>query len=75
MEWQPIETAPKDGRSLLLTDESIPTRDVEYQICFVGSWSATVNDWADDYNLSRGLSGEDFIITHWMPPPEPPKEP
>lgn len=70
MEWQPIETAPKDGTELILFDE---------MVC-IGSWR---NDWNfqdepkqwfdntfDDY--SCGYGSTPLKPTHWMPLPEPP---
>jgi len=70
-EWQPIETAPKDGRTVLLTDESVgSTPGADDQICFVASWSQGIVGWRDD--LSNLHIDRDFTITHWMPLPEPP---
>ena len=69
-EWQPIETAPKDGREILLYDGDRVTfggylnaqsQGVEPQAeheTFCGWWS---------------VSGSDDVFTHWMPLPEPPK--
>lgn len=62
-EWQPIETAPRDGRVILAgywRDE--------------GWWSdlydATPDEFAaDDHGFTRDLAP----LTHWMPLPEPPK--
>lgn len=57
MEWQPIETAPKDGRDILVMDGDWLT---------IGWWSG--EEWCrQDLHLS--LSNP----THWMPLPEPPK--
>jgi hypothetical protein len=59
MNWQPIETAPKDGTRVLL--------------CVVGPWTADAREyyhlasWCVDY-------WQPFIPnnwTHWMPLPEP----
>lgn len=66
-EWQPIETAPKDGFSngpyqvaygpnLLLTDG---------EFVFIGFWNG--RSWDDgDFNNDMGE------MTHWQPLPEPP---
>ncbi len=64
--WQPIETAPKHGKRILLWS---PTDDIE-----VGEWSTSVwtygGGWINNENRS------DTVIlkpTHWMPLPMPPK--
>ena len=85
-EWQPIETAPKDGTSVLLY--------IPHRIC--EGWFSK-GEWSEDTPISPAeYSGEvwvccddefqvevelgpdgfecHFPITHWMPLPEPPKE-
>jgi len=76
MNWQPIETAPKDGTSILVfgkfgadiarwnKDPSVWDRDVD------ACW--TVFE-PDDYFYAIHLLDE-FEPTHWMPLPEPPNE-
>ena len=81
-EWQPIETAPKDGRAILIYE---PT----------GRYGNLQSDYQaerngprvkfDDYRFAIGYwrpygSGgwgnrncSDVNPTHWMPLPEPPK--
>ncbi len=78
-EWQPIETAPKDGaRVILWTRTDITLFYCEYveTICegehVIG---AQVGRWEDAsaYNEAgwrKELIGEP---THWMPLPEPPE--
>ena len=60
-DWQPIETAPKDGekRLLLVVDH--------------GEWGDKVwmGLWADGWVLSYGKAINE--PTHWMPLPEAPK--
>jgi hypothetical protein len=58
MEWQPIETAPKDKTKILLV---CPTRDGSQLV-----WISTGN------RFRRGRRGELGIATHWMPLPVPP---
>jgi hypothetical protein len=59
MSWQPIETAPKDGTSLLVySDERI----------IAAFWSVPADDWAE---VVHGYTF--YPPTHWMPLPEPPK--
>ena len=71
-EWQPIETAPKDGRQILLSINSPYTSydgGTEYKQFFVISrfWNST-NQWTE---INYGENWED-IPTHWMPLPNPP---
>jgi hypothetical protein len=77
-DWQPIETAPKDGRDVLLfwCDEYGPDT---IQVYACGHW----REFGDG---SRGWIGESFHAsekcfwtrllgehpTHWMPLPDPP---
>ena len=61
MEWQPIETAPKDGTRVLLA-----RRD----------WleSMALGFWSDDLGEWKSVIGASFLgATHWAPLPEPPK--
>jgi hypothetical protein len=61
MNWQPIETAPKDGTDILLW---CPLLGSEYMVIGRidnGIWVSS-NDFEDVYDPS-----------HWMPLPEPPK--
>ena len=61
--WQPIETAPKDGRTILAYG-CWPIHPTVPDIAFV-YWDEDSNWWAFD--------GEEMLITHWMHLPEPPK--
>jgi hypothetical protein len=74
-EWQPIETAPKDGTAILTVRH-------RYQPC--------VSSWQEHEGVARfGSEPEDFMEedhffqywhettyqpTHWMPLPQPPQE-
>ena len=59
-EWQPIETAPRDGSEILLFARG-PYKD-DYR--GVGQWSEQRNDWLWSFAIRP---------THWMPLPEPPR--
>lgn len=65
-DWQPIESAPKDGTPFLGAFKD------------TGGWKILIFVWSRSY--SRFLdSGDAEVIedydqpTHWMPLPEPPK--
>lgn len=80
-EWQPIETAPKDGSPTILFGETFG----EWKM-YLGSWvesplhqmvlvennaQRVVYEWqitSDGYWTST--PGRDFHPTHWMPAPE-----
>lgn len=58
LEWQPIETAPKDGKSVVLV--------IEYGYVYTGIFH---ND-----GYCQDLAGAGLDPTHWMPLPKPPKQ-
>lgn len=66
-EWQSIDTAPKDGTFVLLTDSRVT------------DWTL-VAAWSDGSSLDRGWQTQDGLgyltetFTHWKPLPTPPKE-
>jgi hypothetical protein len=64
MEWQPIETAPKDGRLSLVRKSG----GDEWCGTFTAYWSAARGAWF--YSQDRSVA----TPTHWMPLPNPPKE-
>lgn len=69
-ELQPIETAPKDGKELLLFDA------VE-KIYVVGRWSkhnhVPIYGWVRQVEL-YGEEVDGFDPTHWQPLPPPPTD-
>lgn len=86
LEWQPIETAPKDGTDILVAD---PTQEfsqdrVERARYWEGKWCVVnayyfLTDLSKIEEISKEQKLDDmplYIIspTHWMPLPEPPKE-
>ncbi len=60
-EWQPIETAPKNGEWVILH------YDVEHIPSFA-FWSKHEKRWM----LQAGVVIQNFIPTNWMPLPDPP---
>ena len=61
VEWQPIETAPKDGKEFLVCN----TR--QGNVKQLVSWNKVHGFWQ-----SKGKADVSFQWTHWMPLPEPP---
>lgn len=65
MNWQPIETAPKDGTGFLAfwgKDTALDERSFGVVVFVSGEYRNT-----DDYGTTYGKP------THWMPLPEPPQ--
>jgi hypothetical protein len=73
MEWQRIETAPKDGTRVDLWCINHLTYDKRGQRVVNVAWG-TVTDWTRrEHEGWQHGRGEDLEPTHWMPIPEPPK--
>jgi hypothetical protein len=68
MSWQPIETAPRDGTSILVYADykMFVARWIEQNPYCPGWWHVDDNKY-DQF----ALCGHE--PTHWMPLPEPPK--
>lgn len=82
MEWQPIDTAPKDGSQILVTDG---------RYCRIASWAEEIDvfDWVLDLLVRRPawvlfecddpfytlalVEDEEDSPTHWMPLPSLPE--
>jgi hypothetical protein len=62
-EWQPIETAPKEGEAILVYFQ-------KWKSQYVVSWGSSF-DGDGWWCLDNMLSAAD--ASHWMPLPEPPK--
>ena len=63
MEWQPIETAPKDGTQILVYEPEEKYTPIYVVVYDNGKWIEA--------------SGEQYANwkpTHWMPLPLPPKD-
>lgn len=68
MEWQPIETAPKDGTRFLTYEPS--HYGIRIGRAFI---RADHDDWLSHVDQHGGSSKGGARPTHWMPLPEPPK--
>ena len=73
MEWQPIETAPKDGTPVLVYAEREGWRGTPRIVC--AARLEHHKDWCV-YGCAPTILSEQVldscIPTHWMPLPEPP---
>ncbi len=71
-EWQPIETAPKDGRHMLIY-LGAPWSQIEKARWYEpwGNWHVGVIPQDPVREEYHGIGSA--IPTHWMPLPEPPK--
>ena len=67
-EWQPIETAPKDGRSFLGCSVLIRTGERTVYECVFRDGHFY---WQGD-NFDPFSEQDDEVLTHWMPLPEAP---
>lgn len=71
MEWQPIETAPKDGNEVLLWAESKADGWSCFEVCY---WDEDHREGAwvlDSEGSPSGISRPQFLYTHWMRPDAP----
>ena len=66
MEWQPIETAPKDGTRILIGvwDLGPDVTSARWNGAF---WDMSIQD--EEFCGESDFAGP----THWMPLPDPPK--
>ena len=85
--WQPIETAPRDGSWILLLgghpDKLHDNIEFDYendqtlvfesvQSCVVAFWNEAETSWRYT-SYDSGVYGLWFNPTHWMPLPQPPQ--
>lgn len=68
MDWQPIETAPSDGRPLLLFARS---KQATAPVRVVGWYLPDRRQWVECAFAPNWPVG--LVPTHWMPLPDPPK--
>ena len=61
--WQPIETAPKDGQAILVTDG---------MDCYCVEWDEEFDWWTVDDNKLGPFRLRGSAPTHWMKLPEAP---
>ncbi len=74
--WQPIETAPRDGRPIRLFDPEYC--DEEMNPTLEGHWSDSAHDDAGGFQAAVWNNTQDYFATvdvkptHWRPLPAPP---
>lgn len=70
MEWQPIETAPKDGLFLAMwSEDEFPIEDGDED----GAWRFAYVLCENGIFYSTETHASFVSPTHWMPLPPPPK--
>lgn len=70
MTWQPIETAPRDGRSILAAGGGLGDEvDIVSYAPSVGCWNCSAVTLDDVDDEPEGYSRP----THWRPLPPPPE--
>ena len=68
MDWQPIETAPKDGTHILAYQHTNDPDDEH--VIYVVLYRKVLGEW--EWIEARGEEYACFEPTHWMPLPNPP---
>ena len=75
MEWQPIETAPKDGTPVLVLFAKDPNDADDEDWILVVEWHDMGSELAFPWRAPDGGTGYNpERATHWMPLPNPPTD-
>lgn len=73
MEWQPIETAPKDGTAVLVYPATWNGRSAAIAIFNLDKYAKKpLPYWARDDDMGRVTCSRKNPPSHWMPLPDPP---
>ena len=67
-DWQPIESAPKNGADIFLYNELWEPGG--FRNMQVGFWNEILEMW--DFDTGLNVEEEWELPTHWAPLPEPP---
>ncbi len=70
MQWQPIETAPRDGTRILATD-GVEVSTTHWEDCWA-CHAEIAHGPGDDGGWTIYDHHEEWNPTHWMPLPPPP---
>ncbi len=75
MDWQPIETAPKDGTRILLWPVKVHRKEkLTYEeIAVIGYWYEWPNDAGGAWCGATRSKSIPLNLTHWMPLPAAPQ--
>lgn len=65
MSWQPIETAPKDGTHVLVSDDGVVSEAWFDAEAHGGGWYLANRHWTD------GPGPDQIFPTHWQSMPRP----
>lgn len=66
--WRPIETAPKDGTTILAIEQPVDEQGNLVRPDYMAvNWNTHHRGW-----VGMGLHFESFNPDHWMPVPPPP---
>ena len=70
-DWQPIDTAPKDGTAVLVYPGTWSDRSAS-----IAKWKSEKPRpyWSRDDDLGRVTLSRERQTTHWMPLPPPPQD-
>jgi hypothetical protein len=72
MDWQPIETAPKDGTSMLLFYKSVGVVYGDFDHIGTCDWWITFSEPGKTTDWIQWYLATEEDPTHWMPiPPAP----
>ncbi len=73
MDWQPIETAPRDGTPVLVFSPHVPLSDPTNVAVGKFETYGEVSWWAYCESVLADITGQiEPEPTHWMPLPKPP---
>lgn len=71
-EWQPIETAPMDGTTVLIAS-TFRVGESSYEVCLAQQDGYRANKGRPCWRSADGEKIFPGTITHWMPMPKPPE--
>ena len=69
-DWQPIETAPRDGSQVVVWNPDNPYGEWP----LMAQWHAPSQTWSIHIEGQRIWLGLPLDPTHWIPLPEPPEQ-
>lgn len=70
MTWQPIDTAPRDGRAILIAEEGDADGRCTRLWAAVVYWETAMNDWCGYYSGTHPLDVSPTLWAELPPLPE-----